>query len=154
MELKDKLLKVKEASSTLINDVQTLPEELETLLAQKEAEAVQRETTQYQQGLADGKASMGEDSDDKIYSQLELEETVAAALEPVQSQLSNSQAEAESLRTQLENIRASHDSELAAAVATAKNDLILEIQADLQAAEESENATELEFKSKLQARIP
>lgn len=141
MEFRERLVAVKD----LINNSQTLPEDFDAAVSSEK-------DISYAQGVADGKASMGEDNDDKIYSQVELDEAIANASAPLQTELDSVNLELLSVKSELETMQSEEEGKINEAVASAKSELLAEIEADLQTAQDSENATEQEFKAKLEAR--
>lgn len=98
----------------------------QTLPEDFDAEVAVKEEAARKAGFDAGVASVSSPGD-KIFSQEDMDAAVKAAQD-------------------------AGDAKVASAVSEAKSQLIVDIEADLQAAQDSENATEQEFKMKLEGR--
>ena len=122
----------KEELETLVNVLANVPE----LPAKYEAELLTEKETSYNEGYKAG-VSSASNGEDKVYSQEDMD-NVVKALE-------------EKITAKDEEIVKINDA-VEGKITLALSEMVLEIEADLQAAQDSENATEAEFKAKLEAR--
>jgi len=98
----------------------------------------------YDQGVADGKASMGNPSD-KIYDQAEVD----ALLKPLQDSLVSKEAQISGMQAQIDQLSVDVD----AKVAAAKKDMASQIKAAFDAQQASESASEQSLGSMLDSLI-
>ena len=122
----------KEELESLVNALVNAPE----LPAKYEAELLTEKEMSHSEGFKAGIASVSSEGD-KVYSQDDMDNNARAYEEKIAAK-------------DEEILKITSESETK--VANAISEMILEIEADLQAAQDSENATELEFKAKLEAR--
>lgn len=126
----------KEKLNDLVNAIQSAPE----LPAQYEAELASEKELSRAEGFSAGVASVSNPGD-KVYSQEDLD----AVVNPLKDEIAV-------VKSELEVVKSESQVKVDEAVKAAKSQLLLDIEADLQAAQDSENATEQEFKMKLEGR--
>lgn len=126
----------KEDLQNLVNTLQAVPE----LPSKYESELASEKEASRAEGYSAGVASVSSPGD-KVYSQEDLD----AAVNPLKDELAV-------VKSELEVVKSESEIKLNDAVMAAKKDLLEGIEADLQASQDSENATEQEFKAKLDAR--
>lgn len=126
----------KEKLAALIALLTSIPE----LMSMYESELASEKEISRSEGFSAGVASVSNPGD-KVFSQ----EDVDAMLNPIKDELVTVKAE-------LEVVKSESEVKIADAVVSAKKELLEGIEGDLQAAQDSENATEQEFKMKLDAR--
>lgn len=119
----------KEELETLVNVLANVPE----LPAKYEAELLTEKETSYNEGYKAG-VSSASNGEDKVYSQADMDNIVKSYDEKIVT------------------ITTENEVKTVEAVKLATSEMLMEIEADLQAAQDSENATEAEFKAKLEAR--
>ena len=126
----------KQDLETLVNALAAAPE----LPAKYETELSSEKEASYNEGFKAGIASVSSEGD-KVYSQEDMDNHAKAYEEKIAAK-----------DEEITKISADNDAKIEEAVKFANSEMLMEIEADLQAAQDSENATEAEFKAKLEAR--
>ena len=145
----------KESLENLVNALANAPE----LPAMYEVELASEKETSRMNGYKEGVASASDNTTDKIYSQDDVdgfsrayEEKILQKDEEMTQLAIRHNEKVEALNAEILRLTDIGGENTQEAVREAVKKVILEIEADLLAAQESENVTELEFKSKLEAR--
>ena len=126
----------KQDLETLVNALSNAPE----LPAKYETELSSEKEASYNEGFKAGIASVSSEGD-KVYSQEDMDNFAKAYDEKLAVK-----------DEEIIKITTESEAKTEEAVKFATSEMLMEIEADLQAAQDSENATELEFKNKLEAR--
>ena len=126
----------KQDLETLVNALSNAPE----LPAKYETELSSEKEASYNEGFKAGIASVSSEGD-KVYSQEDMDNFAKAYDEKLAVK-----------DEEIIKITTESEAKTEEAVKFATSEMLMEIEADLQAAQDSENATEAEFKAKLEAR--